>query len=548
MAFVVGRQKSGGSRSPIRVLNPAGHRIRWSPELVAIPIVIGIVLGMAFGVGPVESASTVAALLVAVVMPHAGLAILAFMAPLVPPAGIPPPGFDVVLVGAVLLGCVYRLPIDRPHLRFGAPVLLVIAFTLFITVQQSPELLAGYGSDADRAVGYLYVQFLAAVGTMVAAAFLLRDRSPFFVVGLALAGAVVVGCIAVASNGAPSVPPPLGNLVAPSDNLGRASGAFRNPNYLGTYVGLMLVSAVWLLMTARSATLRALLTAVAVVLSATLVLSLSRGAVIATLVGLAVLLLARGRVLALAFLVGGVVAAVLAFPLFVQWRLETLVGSATPDAYLQMSLSDGGRLTGLVTAPALFLMSPIAGIGFGHFVPDSLMVSGTSTPINAHNWYLTVMAEQGLVGIVLVGLAAIATICALHAHPQAHEPWRSAILGTLGTSCLFLEPPTSFQLLAAPTIILVAALVADWRATPSIRGPSNDRLPRPWLEVRLTCAASPASRRATGFASRIRPSWNGCSKPWPTAVRTTSSCSATARRCSAPRACRSSTSRAAASR
>jgi O-antigen ligase len=438
-------------------------RIEAQSVLLSAPLIAGMVLGMALGIGPVVTVSTVGALLLALVVPYAGLAILAFMGPLVPPSVIPAPGFDSVLVGAILLGCVYRLPIDRPRLSLNAPVLLLFAFVLFVTVQQLPEMLAGYGSDADHAVGYLYWQLLSTVGAILAAGHLLRDRSPYPILAMAMPGAALVAGIALASYGATTVAQPLGNLVASSTDLGRATGSFSNPNYLGSYAAVMLVAAVGLLMSVRGRVPRVLLGADAVLLLGTVGLSLSRGGVVAALVGVAILLLVRGRALAVAVLVGGVVGAALIYPMFVQWRLETVLGSASTQAYALLSQSDNGRLTGLVTAPALFLSSPIDGIGFGHFVPASVNVPGTLAPINAHNWYLTVLAEQGLIGVILIALAAIALVARLWRRPPAPRALGFGVLGALATMSLFLEPPTSFQMIVTPVIILVAAVAADWR-------------------------------------------------------------------------------------
>ena len=430
--------------------------------LIAGPLVAGIVLGMAFGLGPLTTVSAIGALLLAVVSPYAGLAILAFMAPLVPPPVIPAPGFASLLIGTILLGCIYRLPIDRPHLRASPTLLLLIAFVLYVTAQQLPEMLAGYGSPDAHDVGYLYFQLLSAVGVVLAAGYLLADRSPYPVVAFSLAGALLVTAIALASYGAASVTPPLGNLVAPSTDLGRATGTFSNPNYLGSYAAVVSVAAVGMAMRARASILRVLLGVTALLLTGVVALSLSRGAMVACVVGLAVLVLNRSRLLAGVVLALGVAGAVLIYPAFVQWRLENLLGSATPAGYALLTQSDDSRLTGILAGPQLFLSSPIAGVGFGHFVPLSVTVSGSLTPINAHNWFLTVLAEQGIVGATLLVLMGMALIARLRTRLRAPRTVGYGVLGALATGSLFLEPPTSFQMLASPAIILVAALIGEW--------------------------------------------------------------------------------------
>jgi hypothetical protein len=93
------------------------------PLLIAVPVVTGILAGMALGLNALALVASVVGLGIAVLSPVTGLAILAFMAPLKPPAVIPAPGFDLALVAAICLGCVYRLPLDRPATRISAPVL-----------------------------------------------------------------------------------------------------------------------------------------------------------------------------------------------------------------------------------------------------------------------------------------------------------------------------------------------------------------------------------------------------------------------------------------
>jgi O-antigen ligase len=141
-----------------------------------------------------------------------------------------------------------------------------------------------------------------------------------------------------------------------------------------------------------------------------------------------------------------------------------------------MAESDHGRLTGTLAGPLLFLTGPLFGIGFGHFVPMSVLVTNGGEPINAHNWYLTVLAEQGIVGVVLVGALAVALVRALRSRPAKARTVGFAVLGCLAAQALFLEPPTSFQMLAAPAIVLVAALVGDWHEEPSdTADPEADR-------------------------------------------------------------------------
>jgi O-antigen ligase len=444
--------------------------------LAAGPIVAGIVFGTAFAIYPLAVASSIAALLLAVVWPFAGLGILAFIVPLVGPPGFPAPGFSSTLIGAILVGCVYRLPIDRPHLRIGAPMMTVLAFLLYVTIQQLPEMMAGYASADDHNVGFLFFQLLAAVGVVVASAFLMHHRSPYPVLAMAIAGATLAGIISLGSYGSTTVGAPLSNLLAPSTDLGRATGPFSNPNYLGSFTAVALVASVGLLMIRPRMRDRLLLVGSGLVLTAAVALSLSRGAMVGVLVGLAVLTLARSRSKAILVVGLAAVAAFLVYPAFVQWRLQNLLGSASPEAYVIMNQSDDSRLAGILAAPRLFLSSPVTGVGFGHFVPMSVTVSDTIGPINAHNWFLTVLAEQGLVGVALVALLAITLVASMRRRPRAPRTVGYGVLGALVGVAFFLEPPTSFQMLAVPVIVLVASLTADWTVTSAAHPGSSARI------------------------------------------------------------------------
>jgi hypothetical protein len=479
MATAIGRQAHEAARSI--PMAPAAVDSRESDRWiipVAAPIVAAIVLGMALDIAPLATVAAIAAIVVALIAPIIGLAILGFMVALVPPPSIPAPGFDTILVGAILLGCIYRLPIDRPKTRASAPLLIVVAYVLYVLVQQLPEMLGGYAGQDGHDVGYLFGQLLTGFGVIVVAGYLLNGRSPYPVLAMTLAGAGVAGFLAIATYGTTVAGPPLGRLVAISGDLGRATGTFSNPNYLGTFSAIMGVAALSLLTILSSRRVRAALIGVGLVLAAAVLLSLSRGAIIAALGGIAVLVLYRSRVLAVALLGLGLLGVTVIYPAFVQWRLESLTGSASAAAYVIMTESDDSRLAGVLAAPQLFLTSPVIGIGFGHFVPMSAQVSG-GLQINAHNWYLTVLAEQGVVGVVMWVLLAVAVVVALRTRAPSAQAVGFGVLGALGAAAFFLEPPTSFQMIAPPLIFVVAALVGEW-------GPERLAAPAPVLSTTST--------------------------------------------------------------
>ena len=482
-----------------------GARIAWvgrSPGseyrtlLAAGPLVAGIVGGMALNLGPVTSVAAIGAILAAVASPAVGLATLAFMAPLKPPPAIPAPGFNTVLVGAILLGCIYRLPIDRPRLRVSAPLLVLLAFILYVAVQQLPDMLMGWTGEEGHLVGFQFVQLLTGFGAVLAAGYVLSNRSPYSVLAMAMAGAALAATIAlVMFRGTFG---PFVNLTVQSTDGTRALGPFGNPNYLGVFIAIGIAAAVGLQVGVRTRLARIVLIGTAMLLAGALAVSLSRGALVAAATGLAVLALSLSRRLGVLVIVLGAFAAVVVYPAFIQWRLISETGSASAAAYAATALSDSGRLTAVLAAPLIFLSSPITGVGFGHYAQMSVQVGGALSPIDAHNWYLNVLAEEGTVGIALWMLLLITLVVALSTRPPAARALGYAVLAALAAGSLFLEPPTSFQTMAVPAILLVAALVSDWALQPEVQID-------PILTIRLAFERGPRtpSRRSSG--SRWRP-------------------------------------------
>lgn len=438
----------------------------WTSEfgilLAAIPLTVAIVGAQAVSIPVVSQAAVTATILVSVLSPAVGLAVLAFVAPLGPTKAIPAPGSEVLLVGAILLGCIYRLPVDRPRARLSALAVILTAFVVYAAAQQLPELLNGYRGTLDHDVGYLFIQLLTCFAAIMAATYVLSDRSPYPFLVMALAGATLVAVLALLTYDVEAIPGFIAGLVPASDNLTRALGSFSNPNYLGAFAAMLTVTAVALATRVKSWRTFVALIAIAVLIGLGVVVSLSRGAFIATLVGLAWLALARSRLLAVVVLAASVLGALVVYPAFVEWRLENLAGAASAEAYAIMAQSDRGRLVGTLAGPLLFMSAPLFGIGFGHFVPMSVLVTGSSDPINAHNWYLTVLAEQGVVGVVLVILLSVTLVRAMRTRPPTARTTGFALLGSLAAAAMFLEPPTSFQTLAVPSIILIATLVSKW--------------------------------------------------------------------------------------
>jgi O-antigen ligase len=158
----------------------------------------------------------------------------------------------------------------------------------------------------------------------------------------------------------------------------------------------------------------------------------------------------------------GLVAAILIYPAFVEWRLTNLRGDVTDAGYVAMFESDDIRLNASLAGPAMFLAEPIFGVGFGQFVEKSVEISGLETGINAHNWYVNVLAEQGTTGGLLWLGATVAAAAELRRRRGVGRRVGIGVFTTLVVGFVFLEGPESFQVIAIPSLFLIAALASDW--------------------------------------------------------------------------------------
>jgi O-antigen ligase len=462
MATALGdRSASAWSPRPL-VGARAGLHVDQAALAVAIAICVATLVGMALGFNGLTLVAAGSALVAAVIAPPVGLLILAFLGPLKPPDVIPSPGFDLFLVGAILLGCVYRLPIDRPRIALPAPLLVLLAFFLYVTVQQLPEMLSGYAGEAAHRIGFLYIQLAALVGAAVAAGYILKDRRPGPYLAMSLSAACVAAYLAISMPGNQADAGPLAGLIAMTDDGTRAVGPFGNPNYFGHFLAAAVALAIaWAAITRERGRQWALV-AVGFLIGYALTLSLSRGAIAALLAGILGLAFSRSRVLGVAVIVGGLAAVLIIYPAFIQWRLENLNGYASGSAYQALQASDSSRLDAVLAGPQLFLTAPLFGIGFGQYSELSSQFTSLHFAIGSHNWYMSVLAEQGVVGAALWVLL-LATVAYKLWHRPAPARWVGfAVLGVFIAGSAFVTQPVSFQTAILPVIVITAALVADW--------------------------------------------------------------------------------------
>jgi len=444
--------------------------------VLALAIGGAIVAGIALNAVQLQLAASVVAFLAGIASPPVGLAVLAFMAPLKSPPAIAAPGFNTLLVLAILLGSIYRLPIDRPSLRPNLPILLLLAFLLYATVQQVPALTQGYSDEQSHHIGYLFIQLATLTGVVLAAALVLRGRSPvpFLVAGLL--GALIAATLALVVAALPAGS--AGSLVDYPKATARPVGPFGDPNYFSLFQATAISACLGVAVVSRSFRIRVALAGLAAVLALGIVIALSRSALIALAAGLIVLAFTRGR--RFGFVTLGVLAALVlvAYPLFLEQRLAADAG-ALPLAQASVGLqrSDASRLAAALVGPQLWATSPILGIGFGEYPLMTARYIGYS--IESHNWYMNVLAEQGLVGAALWLPMLGAVAMRLLRLPPTAKVVGLAVFATYIVGSTFLQPPLSVQTSTFAVIAIVAALIGDW-----------SRFTTPWNRAAAAAAAT----------------------------------------------------------
>ncbi len=325
------------------------------------------------------------------------------------PQGFPPHGPIFLLAGIGLASVLFRWSIGlvhvprsvRPALWCSLAFLAVTAFQLFLGVSEFG------GTLPLRAVSqYDQVFIILSVFAMGLAVLPGRARWPYHVAFLAsfavVAGVAILhfvwpGTLEVLS---------LDWMVHPSASVYRASGVIANPNFLGLALacGLswIVVTAIWQGAQGRpevTTWLAPIITAAGIAL----ILTFSRAAIVALGVGMIAALARRSLRAAGGLAAATAIAALLIYPLFVQVRLGQTFGEASPAGEAAFAESDRLRAQIAESAVMAFLDAPIAGHGFATFREISPTYSGQSILTSAHDLYLKVAAEQGLIGLALLG-------------------------------------------------------------------------------------------------------------------------------------------------
>jgi O-antigen ligase len=395
--------------------------------------------------------ATVIALVTAIVSPMTGLIALAVLAPIPRPLVIPAPGLYVAMIGAILLGAIFRLPIERPRLRGPSPeVLLLGAFLLFVATQFLGGSLDGFPEPRGDEIGLVFASFATGVLAFIAASAVLRGRSPYPILTAVLVSGVLAAATALAqSAGAEGL---FGDLIGPSGAVDRMTGPFGDPNYFGAFLSIVVTLAVACAVIARPRWVKVLALAIAGFVLLALLLTLSRGGIVSLGAGLVVLSFTRGRKAALVTIAAMVLVVAVAYPRFAEVRYGSASDMASRGVGAQIDSSDRTPLW--MAGTEVFLAAPIFGVGYGR-VADEI---GDS----AHSWYVTLLAETGVAGTAMWALFILAAVVTLHGKPRPARTVGYSTLAAWMAASVFLDTPNTYQATGPLLITLAAALWSDW--------------------------------------------------------------------------------------
>lgn len=194
----------------------------------------------------------------------------------------------------------------------------------------------------------------------------------------------------------------------------RASGPLGDPNFYGQQLTVLLPLGFWWAIHARTTLARVVATYSALAILAGIGLTYSRGALLSVAaMGLAYVLLFKVRLRYLLYLIPVVVLAFAVAPPELKARFGTLneifasSGGGDIEALEDNSLENRSRH--LIIGANMFLDSPVIGNAADHFKSFYIdyaiqlgLTPDTDQNRNAHNYYLEVLVEHGIVGLAMV--------------------------------------------------------------------------------------------------------------------------------------------------
>lgn len=462
-AGVVGLRGDEASWPATREGLTASVREAWP----GVAIGAALILSMAMGLEPLTRPLAALTLLVAFALPYSGLALVALLVPL-HDVELAPVAFDVLLVIAFFAGQLCRAVIEPPRVRISIGVVLVIGYLLLSALTLVPALtLYDWGQTSSSIALFLGMAAGFAAAGAAALAFVDRDARPILAV-LVLASTLAALVALAAFQIGPTVGMPIQGLMSTLRWDTRAFGPFYNSNYLGFFVAQSFLLAVgWA--TASRGLGRFALVGAAVVAAVALVATFSRGSLIGAAVGIVVLAWTHSRRIALTLIGVLVIGVIVLYPLFLNTRLDITFGDNSVTAFTEQSQSEQWRLDSIDAGLGLFARQPFFGVGFGSFQFLSPWFVGSSPVTYAHDWWVSLIAEQGIVGSVAFAAIAIWVVIAIRRTRHALRGTALALISAYALSSFFIDSVTALSS-SIVTWLTIAAVLAPGMRPASLPG------------------------------------------------------------------------------
>lgn len=426
--------------------------------VVRLQVIVGVLVGLVYltgvglEIGPLRTAMVGVGVALAVLWPIAGLSMLVLTMTSREPAILIPLYVHATLIGAIGVGCIFRLAADRRAVHIHPAVALFIGYAVYTALSILPAI-SGHPADWTPTAGLQFIRLMSSAGLFLLAMYVFRrvPAGPF--VTVAMVGATLMALIGVVVAMDLPFDMPFTGLLNPERGT-RAVGGFGSANYYGFFAAqaLLLSAAAWLAFPRY----RVVLTVVVVVFVTAVVLSFSRSSYLASAVGLVIIVATRS--LKGAFVLGAVALAlaVFAYPTFLEARVGTDV--LDPDITVQRALSEDWRTRALLAGGQMFAREPFFGVGFGVFHQLSPAFIGASPATYSHNQFVASLTEQGLVGVAMITAMLGALGLAVW---RSRHPLRAAALA-MGAAYLmqsaFINSGPAFSMSALTWLVMAAVL------------------------------------------------------------------------------------------
>jgi O-antigen ligase len=423
-------------------------------------VLVGTALGLAYlaavglSLDRVVLILAAAAAALAFVWPAAGLAVIALILPMREPDVLQPVYTIAVILSATGLGCLVRLPGDKRPLHIHPGIVLAAGYLIYSTLSIVPAI-SGHPPEWASSAALEVLRLWSGLAICIVASFLFRWMSPIPIVAVAILGSFLAAILALIAFWNIGPAGAIGGLLSPL-RPDRAGGGFSNANYLGFCMAqaTLLTLGCWFVVKKRY---RPLLAIALVALVAALIVTFSRSSYIAVIVGVVVLAFLRSPRAGVLLMIVAVTAAVVLYPAFLDARLGG--GDVfDPSVIAARAQSENWRRLAAAASVSMFLAQPLFGVGYGVFQHLSPAYIGASPATYSHNAYAQILAEQGLVGVLMV--AAIVAVLTVALVRSAH-PLRGAALA-MGSAYLiqsfFINSTTSIQISGLLCLTLAAAL------------------------------------------------------------------------------------------